>query len=175
MWKRIRRRWCRGKVINDLPRMGTAPPGFGLRQPSGAFEALQSGRGLPQSKTLPRVARADLFHGPVWLARNCLLKILRQSNGKIGTSLRLACDGHLSVVSFHNGFDETQAEAKAAFGATLITAIKTGPDFILFAGRNADARVAEMRDGAIAGVLNGNGHGPVRGRVFDGIVQQVRE
>jgi multidrug efflux system outer membrane protein len=33
------------------------PPGFGLRQPSGAFESqaeIESGRGLPQSKTLPR-------------------------------------------------------------------------------------------------------------------------
>ena len=33
------------------------PPGFGVRQPSGAFERIggsQSGRGLPPSKTLPR-------------------------------------------------------------------------------------------------------------------------
>jgi hypothetical protein len=33
------------------------PPGFGLRQSSGAFDTNQdgkSGRGLPQSKTLPR-------------------------------------------------------------------------------------------------------------------------
>ena len=33
------------------------PPGFGLRQSSGAFRArkiFQSGRGLPQSKTLSR-------------------------------------------------------------------------------------------------------------------------
>ena len=33
------------------------PPGFGVRQPSGAFPArkiFESGRGLPQSKTLSR-------------------------------------------------------------------------------------------------------------------------
>ena len=34
------------------------PPGFGVRQPSGAFASqgsrLKSGRGLPQSKTLSR-------------------------------------------------------------------------------------------------------------------------
>jgi hypothetical protein len=34
------------------------PSGFGVRQPSGAFSgvmvAFESGRGLPQSKTLPR-------------------------------------------------------------------------------------------------------------------------
>jgi hypothetical protein len=38
------------------------PPGFGLRQPSGAFRwprAFESGRGLPQSKTLTRVSRSS--------------------------------------------------------------------------------------------------------------------
>ena len=30
------------------------PHGFGVRQPSGAFRRIQSGSGLPQSKTLAR-------------------------------------------------------------------------------------------------------------------------
>jgi hypothetical protein len=30
------------------------PRGFGVRQPSGAFGDVKSGRGLPQSKTLAR-------------------------------------------------------------------------------------------------------------------------
>ena len=41
------------------------PPGFGLRQPSGAFEWMQrceSGGGPPQSKTLPRQRISFLVH-----------------------------------------------------------------------------------------------------------------
>ena len=41
------------------------PPGFGVRQPSGALAShvsrLKSGRGLPQSKTLSRDADAAIF------------------------------------------------------------------------------------------------------------------
>ena len=45
--------------MNIAKRSGT-PRGFGLRQPSAAFERTttsQSGRGLPQSKTLPRKSK----------------------------------------------------------------------------------------------------------------------
>ena len=34
------------------------PQGFGVRQSSGAFRGVKSGRGLPQSKTLSRGADA---------------------------------------------------------------------------------------------------------------------
>ncbi len=40
------------------------PPGFGVRQPSGALASisrLKSGRGLPQSKTLSRQTDASDF------------------------------------------------------------------------------------------------------------------
>jgi hypothetical protein len=35
-----------------LKSSGAIPRGFGVRQPSGAFGGVKSGRGLPQSKTL---------------------------------------------------------------------------------------------------------------------------
>jgi len=41
------------------------PPGFGARQSSGAFHArkiFQSGRGLPQSKTLSRQTSSRCHH-----------------------------------------------------------------------------------------------------------------
>jgi hypothetical protein len=46
--------------------MSESPGGFGLRQPSAAFDSqvpFQSGSGLPQSKTPPRpTAIAAIFH-----------------------------------------------------------------------------------------------------------------
>jgi hypothetical protein len=40
--------------MNTFPKLSKTPQGFGVRQPSGAFRDVKSGRGLPQSKTLAR-------------------------------------------------------------------------------------------------------------------------
>jgi hypothetical protein len=40
--------------FSKLESSGKIPQGFGVRQSSGAFRNVKSGRGLPQSKTLPR-------------------------------------------------------------------------------------------------------------------------
>ena len=37
------------------------PQGFGVRQSSGTFHDVKSGRGLPQSKMLPRQTNAQSF------------------------------------------------------------------------------------------------------------------
>src|SRR5207247_2124786 len=49
---------------SNTPTKQREPRGFGLRQPSAAFDLLtfdQSGKGLPHSKTLPRMAKPDLL------------------------------------------------------------------------------------------------------------------
>jgi hypothetical protein len=58
------------------------PPGFGVRQPSGAFEFAQSGRGLPQSKTLARIIGGHPM--AIASARRFVLRSGRQGNERQG-------------------------------------------------------------------------------------------
>jgi hypothetical protein len=43
-------------LFSKLETTRKIPQGFGVRQSSGAFHGVKSGRGLPQSKTLPRIS-----------------------------------------------------------------------------------------------------------------------
>jgi hypothetical protein len=86
------------------------PPGFGVRQPSGAFEVEQSGRGLPQSKTLSRVVesqavfpRSTIGHDRARLALNMnhLRRTIAPSQAgwswrPIAANFRCRCRRHFS-------------------------------------------------------------------------------
>jgi len=58
------------------------PPGFGVRQPSGAFgrddidPMLESGRGLPHSKPLARISEPQSDFRPLRLRDGILLGLL---------------------------------------------------------------------------------------------------
>jgi hypothetical protein len=80
-----------------LERAVESPPGLGLRQSSGAFDGhsvFESGRGLPQSKTLSRrfwlLVQSDPFVGRL----TCFLKSFRASS----RGCYEANDGHLHLI-----------------------------------------------------------------------------
>src|SRR6185312_13340882 len=66
-----------------------------------------------------------------------------QTHCKLGTFIYLARHRNCSAVRLDDGFDQAQAEAKAALGTALVTAEQARPDFVLLMGRNTDTGIPE--------------------------------
>src|SRR5205814_1505969 len=87
--------------------------------------------------------------------------------------LDLAQHADFSAVSLDDRLDQAEAQAQATLRTALVSAIQTGPDFVLLLMRNADAGVAENRNCFVVFALDFYGDAASFGRVFDRIIQKV--
>src|SRR5271165_2250111 len=96
------------------------PPGFGLRQSSGAFEnrtEIESGRGLPQSRTPPR--QRMLLEAP-GSARNLLLHSLIAMFVLALAGCTLAPKYHRPTAAYSSTWPQVPGHAASPTGAAAV-------------------------------------------------------
>src|SRR5438046_1699367 len=66
-----------------------------------------------------------------------------QPHDEFRALVRLAMNLDGPAMSFDDGFHKTQSQPKTSLRPALIAAIKAAPDFLLFVGGDADARIVK--------------------------------
>src|SRR5687768_10682117 len=96
-----------------------------------------------------------------------------QADGKRRATAGLAGGLDRAAVGFDVGLDQAEAEAQAALGTAGVGSIKTFPDPGQVFGGDAGARIDERDTGRVHVTRRADANGPLRRRVFDGVVEEI--
>src|SRR5688572_20931438 len=103
------------------------------------------------------------------------MTVYRKSDDEGGPAAGLGLDIDGAAVRGDDGADQTQPESKSALRPALIAAVETIPDVRQIVRRDPDAGIRNIKahDGAFTAGTHRNA--ATRGRVFDGIVDEIGE